>query len=396
MDLVSPRGLSNPPISDGRARPSKWICFLNAMLQAIHAAAASAAEQVADCLRSSAVVTLDVSLSEGARAFAEIMRVMSTSGRPADALPLLRSVHPACQLGQYQDAAEYVVKVFDQVDEFWENPFRIEIQTCVQCSFCGHVQPDPRRQVYTLLPMPMSDAGTKLQRIIDTFFQAEGLVDRVKARWRCPVRCEPSQHQAAQDAALNAPEREWAQTCLHELERGASYRLVQLKRFTNAMLKDTSPVHVQACHTFRSMHPITKVVSKSTWNVIGLVIHHGAVLRQGHFVTYAKRGDAWWEFDDDRVTAMTWREVQKASADVYIVVFARVISLSLSLSLSLGCSLCLSLPQSLSLSGKSPSLTCSICLYAERSFSTYTISVHHPPSCTNVCIPCSEVSVPQL
>jgi hypothetical protein len=312
QDGAHERGLVNPPRTK-RGLGFKWICFFNAPLQAIQAVASQEASRI------------PLNDMEGApQQFNDILQGLGIRGSPLDALSLLQLVNPKCLLGEQQDAQEYMQLLFERIDGSWNNPFRVVVQTSVQCVMCGETSPNATSSEEFMVPLELGMFNTPLQDSIDRFAQPRDDYVHENNRFRCPRKCSGSVRKAAKDSAREkSSPRIWSQRSLHLVNGDAVYRLAYLVRFHNTLSKDSSRVHVEEQHTFKGLDLDTKMEVRSLWDTMGIVVHTGT-LAGGHYVTYAKRGDKWWKFDDAKVTRQTWRQVRKGSVDAYIVVFKKV------------------------------------------------------------------------
>ena len=58
------------------------------------------------------------------------------------------------------------------------------------------------------------------------------------------------------------------------------------------------------------------------YRVMGIVIHKGASISGGHYISYVRAEDTWFKTNDDKVTKVQWRTVCKKKA--YMLFYERI------------------------------------------------------------------------
>ena len=222
-----------------------------------------------------------------ARLFAEMLRRLTSTECKTNlnASVLLLRVAPTCPEGQHQDAQEYLQLLFECIDKAWCNPFCVQMQSSIQCCFCGHSSQPAVTAADFMVPM---DVRASVQDAIDAFSEPSHQSAIASDRYRCPRKCPRSSALALKDAKLRHPPlRRWSQTRIDLVEQGSLYRLVYLKRFADRDHKDSTAVHLKEQHTFASLNPQTKEETRSIWAVTGVVVHSGH-LHGGHYGAYTR------------------------------------------------------------------------------------------------------------
>ena len=191
-------------VGDDVLSPSKWICFFNASLQIVVEPALAAAQQIAKSTWNGHLGT--------ARLFAEMLRRLTSTECKTNlnASVLLLRVAPTCPEGQHQDAQEYLQLLFECIDKAWCNPFCVQMQSSIQCCFCGHSSQPAVTAADFMVPM---DVRASVQDAIDAFSEPSHQSAIASDRYRCPRKCPRSSALALKDAKLRHPPlRRWSQT----------------------------------------------------------------------------------------------------------------------------------------------------------------------------------------
>ena len=95
--------------------------------------------------------------------------------------------------------------------------------------------------------------------------------------------------------------------------REPSLLIVHLKRFvvsSGRMLKRTEPVVV----------PLQIEPMATSFQLRGLVRHHGQSLSSGHYTAEVQEGDRWWIYND-RSVSNTTRDRDRESREAYLLFF---------------------------------------------------------------------------
>lgn len=99
--------------------------------------------------------------------------------------------------------------------------------------------------------------------------------------------------------------------------------ILNLKRFKNAKQKTQSLVHFPI--NGLDMAAYVTGEQKETlehYNLAGVTCHHGN-LESGHYVAYAKNGDYWYEFNDEKVTPVLNPDPEIITSAAYNLFYVR-------------------------------------------------------------------------
>ena len=58
------------------------------------------------------------------------------------------------------------------------------------------------------------------------------------------------------------------------------------------------------------------------YRIMGIVVHIGPSIAQGHYISYFRAGESWIKADDNTLTAVLWRTVRRKKA--YMLFYEQV------------------------------------------------------------------------
>jgi len=227
------------------------------------------------------------------------------------------------RLGRQEDAHEFLRQFLHSCDNASlkpavaknkEMPLYVQRTTLVQQLFGGYL----RSQVLCLdcgyqsntfdpimdLSLEVAHAST-IERALEGFTKAEKIAGAT--RYRCQ-RCQ---------SAVDATKR----FSLHLVPPVLTF---QLKRFDyNQGYRGKIEKHV-VFKTMLDMAPFTcRPEEPATYRLYGVIVHRGHSTRSGHYFAYARHATgAWYQFNDDVVTAVSEQTVLKSQA--YLLFYERI------------------------------------------------------------------------
>jgi ubiquitin carboxyl-terminal hydrolase 36/42 len=65
-------------------------------------------------------------------------------------------------------------------------------------------------------------------------------------------------------------------------------------------------------------------VNGTTYELTGVVVHHGRTLRSGHYTAYLRHDDRWLHANDNKINTVSEDVVLSQSSQVYLLFFQQV------------------------------------------------------------------------
>ncbi|XP_042132097.2 ubiquitin carboxyl-terminal hydrolase 50 isoform X2 [Peromyscus maniculatus bairdii] len=302
-------------------------CYMNAILQCL----CSISPLVEYFLSGKYITALQKDCSDVTTAFAYLMTDMwlgdSECVSPEIFLSALGSLYPAFLKKTQQDAQEFLIYVLNELHEalkkhcqrrahekksaqrccrkvmasetsiitrLFEGQLSYSI-TCLKCENCTY-----RNEVFTVLSLPIpSECECSLQDCLQCFFQQDTLT------WNNQIHCsfcEIKQETAVRSTISKAPK-----IIVFHLKRFDIQGTVKRKLRTDVRYPLTNlDLTPYICPIFRK-HP--------KYNLCAVVNHFGD-LDGGHYTAFCKNAvtQAWYSFDDTRVSEIPDTSVQTATA----------------------------------------------------------------------------------
>ncbi|XP_007081905.1 inactive ubiquitin carboxyl-terminal hydrolase 50 isoform X1 [Neofelis nebulosa] len=301
-------------------------CYMNAILQCL----CSISPLVEYFLSGKYITALQKDCSEVATAFAYVMTDMWLGDSECVSPEIFRSafgnLYPAFMKKTQQDAQEFLIYVLNELHESLKKCHRksyekgsiprccrktianeVSIITqlfegqlnysimCLKCENCTY-----KNEVFTILCLPIpSDYECSLQDCLQCFFQQDTLT------WHNQIHC--SFCETKQETAVRASISKAPKVIIFHLKRfdilGTMKRKLRTDIHYPLTNLDLSPY---ICPVFRK-HP--------KYNLCAVVNHFGD-LDGGHYTAFCKNSvtQAWYSFDDTRVSEIPDTSVQTATA----------------------------------------------------------------------------------
>ena len=210
---------------------------------------------------------------------------------------------PSFSMDIQQDAQELMQILLDSLGQEsqswggsgWEAASKGQLCSVISCDKCQHTSSS--YEDFNILSLEIPVGRPKLS-VMDCWreFCKEEQLSMEDNRWQCG----------------NCGQGERA-TKRYKLFREPSLLIVHLKRFvvsSGRMLKRTEPVVV----------PLQIEPMATSFQLRGLVRHHGQSLSSGHYTAEVQEGDRWWIYND-RSVSNTTRDRDRESREAYLLFF---------------------------------------------------------------------------
>ena len=177
----------------------------------------------------------------------------------------------------------------------WETACCGQLCSTTKCNQCGYTSRSDEKSAILSLGIPKSSRGpnTSVIDCLRKFFIEEDIAG--KDGWKCG-KCGNGEGMR-QVKMTDQP----------------SLLIVHLKRFKverGRLRKCVDPISI----------PLKLKIEKATFNLVGLVHHHGQTLAGGHYTAEVRETSGWWRYDD-RSVSRTTRERDRESADAYLLFY---------------------------------------------------------------------------
>ncbi|ELV10629.1 inactive ubiquitin carboxyl-terminal hydrolase 50 isoform X2 [Tupaia chinensis] len=302
-------------------------CYMNAILQCL----CSISPLVEYFLSGKYMTALQKDCSEVATAFAYLMTDMWLGDSDCVSPEIFRSalgnLYPEFMKKTQQDAQEFLIYVLNELHEalktyhrkrsyekrstqqccrkviasetsiitqLFEGQLRYDI-VCLKCDNCAH-----KNEVFSILSLPIpSDYECSLQDCLQCFFQQDTLT------WNNQMHC--SLCDTMQETAVRA-----------SISKAPKVVIFHLKRFDiQGMTKRKLRTDIHYPLTNLDLTPyICPVARKHPKYSLCAVVNHFGDLDGGHYTAFCKNSvtQAWYSFDDTRVSEIPDSSVQTATA----------------------------------------------------------------------------------
>ncbi|KAI5149086.1 ubiquitin carboxyl-terminal hydrolase 36/42 [Enteropsectra breve] len=167
-----------------------------------------------------------------------------------------------------------------------EQCFSISGKDLITCQFCHATQEVCSQSLFQFLFISNS-----VQESLDRFLSDTDII-RKTTPWKCP-ECD-NETEARID---------------HRIESLSDYLAVYFTRFIDLNNKN---------NTYLKLNK-NLVVNGTTYEIIGCLCHSGS-LNSGHYYTFAKRGDMWYEFNDSMISK---NQTPQSGETPYIVFYKK-------------------------------------------------------------------------
>ncbi|XP_045385090.1 inactive ubiquitin carboxyl-terminal hydrolase 50 [Lemur catta] len=302
-------------------------CYMNAILQCL----CSVSPLVEYFLSGKYITALQKDCSEVATAFAYLMTDMWLGDSDCVSPEIFRSalgnLYPAFMKKTQQDAQEFLIYVLNELHEalkkyhrrrsyekrstqrcsrkmianetsiitqLFEGQLNYSI-VCLKCENCTY-----KNEVFTVLSLPIpSECECSLQDCLQCFFQQDTLT------WNNQIRC--SFCETKQETAVRA-----------SISKAPKIIIFHLKRFDiQGTMKRKLRTHIHYPLTNLDLTPyICPIFRKHPKYNLCAVVNHFGDLDGGHYTAFCKNSvtQAWYSFDDTRVSEIPDTSVQTATA----------------------------------------------------------------------------------
>ncbi|KAG8890768.1 hypothetical protein FRB98_004813 [Tulasnella sp. 332] len=227
---------------------------------------------------------------------------------------------------QQQDAHEFLIAVLNQIHTSSRGSTSISCVCVVHSTFAGQLQSDVRckncgnvtSSVDLMLDMSL-DLGAKGQRPEKSEETLAGCLRRFTLSESLDLKC----------SKCNSSNESTKRLSIRKLPPVLSFTFKRFKHDATATKIDN---YVRFPATL-NMAPYTTMASGANpdparlgpsalyeYELFAVVIHEGQV-NSGHYTNFARFGDHWYHFDDDKVTPSTLRECLKSHA--YMCVYVK-------------------------------------------------------------------------
>ncbi|XP_058397551.1 inactive ubiquitin carboxyl-terminal hydrolase 50 [Diceros bicornis minor] len=301
-------------------------CYMNAILQCL----CSISPLVEYFLSGKYITALRKDCGEVATAFAYVMTDMWLGDADCVSPEIFRSalgnLYPAFMKKTQQDAQEFLIHVLNELHEalkkyhgrsyekgsiprccrkaiasetsiitrLFEGQLSYRV-TCLKCENCTY-----KNEVFTVLSLPIpSESQCSLQDCLQCFFQQDTLT------WNNRIHC--SFCETKQETAVRASISKAPKIVIFHLKRFDVLGTMKRKLRTDILYPLTNlDLTPYICPIFRK---------RSKYNLCAVVNHFGD-LDGGHYTAFCKNSvtQAWYSFDDTRVSEIPDTSVQTATA----------------------------------------------------------------------------------
>ena len=206
--------------------------------------------------------------------------------------------------GPQQDASEFLchlIEHFHQKCRTLSNMFEGQFVSTQKCQLCSHscLTNQSFRQYTLQMDVPLAH-GTRtldLYKLIDNFHRAEVIED-------CACRsCDSEDSTEKQLSIIALPK----------------ILVIHLARFRGLeKINDFVKFPEQASIIYQ----IDNNESNKQYRLMGMVVHIGSSIAQGHYVSYVRARENWMKADDENVTGIRFRSVRRKKA--YILFYEQI------------------------------------------------------------------------
>ena len=276
-------------------------CFLNATLQALRSVP-GVAQTLGDSRWPLADRGADV-----AAAFRAALNPRETA--PRNLVKRLRRINRGFRLGRQEDAHELLRALLDASSSGFAKLHREDKRGPVEALFEG-------RSTSTLTCPECGYASKTTDPFLDLSLEPLESVNQALKAWSAPETLSSSDawRCGGCDKRVRATKALGVQDYPEAL-------VVHLKRFRAAQLQRRRRRQPQKIERRVAFDTRWSPADTASYDLTGVVIHHGSTTRGGHYTAYARSQNKWWHYDDSRVTPCKESEVLRSKA--YLLFYAR-------------------------------------------------------------------------
>ena len=279
-------------------------CFLNAVIQCLKVADDRNWEEVERKVKGTSARTATI--------WEEYLRAIESmkEGRRAVLSPFalrnaIERTNPMLDCSIQQDAHELLLLLRDSMaiesqawgGSGWELSCQGKLCSTLICNNCKHTSPTNEDSHVISLEIPDGRPNLTVMDCWKSFFSEECLLG--KDGWSCG-ECKTSTFATKQFKMSEEP----------------SLLVIHLKRFSTQrgrLHKCEDPVTI----------PLKITLTKSQYELRGLVRHHGQSIARGHYTAEIHESSSGWWRCDDKSVSKTTRERDRASRDAYLLFYKK-------------------------------------------------------------------------